>query len=91
MAEEQKITISEERQNLYFSVIDQLLKCPNGEEPEILSSQSELLDAGFIHTALQVAAAFAHQGNSDGAEFLIHIARELAKELGLYPQLPKEE
>ncbi|MDJ0619473.1 MAG: hypothetical protein QNJ63_22470 [Calothrix sp. MO_192.B10] len=85
------MTITEERQNLYFSLIDRLLKCPNGQEPEILEAEPELLDAGFIHTILQVSAAFAHQGNSDGAEFLVHIARELSKQLGLYPQVPNQE
>ena len=91
MPEEQKITITEEQQNLYLSLIDELLKCPNGKEPEILLAKSELLDAGFIHTVLQVAAALAHQGNSDGAEFLVHIARELSKELGFYPKLSEQE
>ena len=85
MAEQQKIDLTEEQQNLYFSLIDELLKCPNGKEPEILSAKPELLDAGFIQTLVQVATSFAHQGNSDGAEFLVHIARELSKELGLYP------
>ncbi|MDJ0734050.1 MAG: hypothetical protein QNJ47_08220 [Nostocaceae cyanobacterium] len=87
MTEENKFVITQERQDLYFNLIDDLLKCPNGQEPEILQAQPELLDAGFIHTILQVAAAFAHQGNGEGAEFLIHIARELSKQLGLYPQV----
>lgn len=91
MTEKEQITITEERQNLYFGLIDRLLKCPNGQEPETLEAEPELLDAGFIHTTLQVAAAFAHQGNSEGAEFLIHIARELSKQLGLYPQIPNQE
>ncbi|CDN14113.1 hypothetical protein RintRC_6497 [Richelia intracellularis] len=91
MAEEEKITITEEQQNLYLSLIDELLKCPNGKEPEILLAKPELLDAGFIHTVLQVAGSFAHQGNSDGAAFLVHIARELSKELGFYPQLSEQE
>ena len=91
MTEETKFVITQERQNSYFNLIDELLKCPNGQEPEILAGKPELLDAGFIHTVLQVAAAFAHQGNSEGAEFLIHIARELSKELGLYPQVSNQE
>jgi hypothetical protein len=35
----------------------------------------------------QVAAYFAHHDNQEGASFLIHVARELAKQLGLYPQV----
>ncbi|NWF61240.1 MAG: hypothetical protein HXY43_18790 [Fischerella sp.] len=83
--------MTEERQNLYFDLIDKLLTCPNGQEPEILEANSELLDAGFIQTMLQVAAVFAHQGNEDGAKFLIHVARELSKQLGLYPEVPNKE
>ncbi|PMB12299.1 hypothetical protein CEN48_17720 [Fischerella thermalis CCMEE 5282] len=81
------MTMTEERQNLYFDLIDQLLSCPNGQEPEVLETQPELLDAGLIQTMLQVAAVFAHQGNDDGAKFLIHVARELSKQLGLYPEI----
>lgn len=79
--------MTEERQALYFNLIEQLLACPNGQEPEVLEAQPELIDAGLIQTMLQVASAFAHQGNQDGAQFLIFIARELAKQLGLYPEL----
>lgn len=85
------MTISEERQNQYFDLIDELLKCPNGQEPELLQAHQDLIDAGLIQTMLQVAAVFAHQGNEDGAKFLIHVARELSKELGLYPEVPNEE
>lgn len=79
--------MSEERQNQYFNLIDELLKCPNGQEPEVLEAQPELIDSGLIHTMLQVATVFAHEGNQDGAQFLFFIARELAKQLGLYPDL----
>lgn len=83
--------MTEERQVQYFTLIDQLLKCPNGQEPEVLESQPELIDAGFVETVLQVATTFAHQGNQDGAKFLFFIGRELAKELGLYPEIPNSE
>ncbi|WP_066377325.1 MULTISPECIES: hypothetical protein [unclassified Anabaena] len=77
--------IKQERQSLYFNLIDELLKCPNGEEPAILEANQELIDAGFVEIVVQVATAFAHQGNQDGSKFLFFIARELAKQLGLYP------
>ncbi len=80
--------MTEERQNQYFDLIDELLKCPNGQEPEILEAHPELIDAGLIQTMVQVATIFAHEGNEDGASFLIHVARELAKQLGLYPEVP---
>ncbi len=80
----------EQRQEQYLSVIDQLLRCPNGQEPEILDAHINLIDENFINTMVQVAAGFAHNNNHDAAKFLIHVARELAKQLGLYPQLSTE-
>lgn len=82
---------TQERQVLYFNLIDELLKCPNGQEPEVLEAQSELIDAGFVEAIVQVATTFAHQGNQDGAQFLFFLARELAKQLGLYPDFQKPE
>ena len=82
--------MSEERQNQYFNLIDELLRCPNGQEPEVLESQPELIDSGLIHTMLQVATMFAHEGNQDGAQFLFFIAKELSKQLGLYPDVSNE-
>ena len=81
----------EERQIQYFDLIDQLLKCPNGQEPEVLEAQPELIDAPFVETMLQVASSFAHGGNQEGAQFLFFVARELAKQLGLYPEVPNSE
>ena len=74
------------RQALYFGLIDRLLACPNGEEPEVLNADSDLLDAGFVQTLMQAASYFAHQDNPEAAKFLVFIARELAHQLGLYPQ-----
>ncbi|MEO3705976.1 hypothetical protein [Trichormus azollae] len=82
--------MTDERQIQYFNLIDELLRCPNGQEPEVLEAQPELIDSGLIHSMLQVGTMFAHEGNQDGAQFLFFIARELAKELGLYPEVSKE-
>ena len=80
--------MTESRQQQYFNLIDQLMRCPNGEEPNVLTSNSELLDQGFIESLVQVSTMMAHENNPDGAKFLIHVARQLAKELGLYPEVP---
>lgn len=77
----------ENRQDRYFNLIDQLLKCPNGGEPAILDSQPDLLDEGFVKALMQVATMMAHKDNQDGAKFLIFLARQISKELGLYPQV----
>lgn len=83
--------MSEQRQDRYFQLIQQLLACPNGQEPEVLDSQPDLLDAGLVKTLMQVATMMAHQDNQDGAKFLIFLARQLSKELGLYPQVSPEQ
>ncbi|MEO0536097.1 MAG: hypothetical protein AAF215_19760 [Cyanobacteria bacterium P01_A01_bin.123] len=74
------------RQASYMALIDRLLACDNGEEPNILNAEPDLLDAGFVNTLMQVASYFAHNDNPDAAKFLIFIARELAHQLGLSPQ-----
>jgi hypothetical protein len=77
--------MEDERTQLYFELIDKLVRCPNGKEPEVLDENIELVDAGFVSVLMQVGQAQIHQGNQDGAKFLFHVARELAKQLGLYP------
>ncbi len=83
--------MTQQREALYFDLIDKLISCPNGQEPGILEQDAELVDAGFVNTVVQVATVFAHEGNEDGAKFLIHIARELSKEMGLYPEVSNKE
>jgi hypothetical protein len=73
--------MSDNRQERYFNLIDKLLKCPNGQEPEILDDQPDLLDEGLVKTLMQVATMMAHQDNQEAAKFLIFIARQLSKEL----------
>ncbi|MBO9997778.1 MAG: hypothetical protein J7641_02025 [Cyanobacteria bacterium SID2] len=79
------INTDPQRQERYFDLIDRLLKCPNGQEPEILDGASDLLDANFVQALIQTASYFAHHDNPEAAKFLIFIARELSHQLGLYP------
>lgn len=74
------------RQERYLALIDRLLACPNGEEPAILNTEPDLLDAEFVQVLMQTASYFAHHDNPDAAKFLIFIARELSRQLGLYPE-----
>ena len=82
--------MTDERQTQYFNLIDELLQCPNGQEPEVLEAQPELIDSGLVQAMLQVATMFAHQGNQYGAQFLFFVAKQLAKELGLYPEVSNQ-
>ena len=82
--------MTDERQTQYFNLIDELLQCPNGQEPEVLEAKPELIDSGLVQSMLQVATMFADQGNQDGAQFLFFVAKQLAKELGLYPEVSNQ-
>lgn len=77
--------MDEQRQDQYYELIDKLVKCPNGKEPDVLDENIELVDAGFVTVLMQVGQVQIHQGNQDGAKFLFHVARELSKQLGYYP------
>ena len=79
-----------QRQEEYFKLIDRLLRCPNGKEPEVLDASADLIDENLIKTIMQVATIMAHENNQESSKFLIFIARQLAKQLGLYPELSTE-
>ena len=79
-----------QRQQEYFQLIDRLLRCPNGKEPEVLDASADLIDENLIKTIMQVATMMAHENNQDASKFLIFIARQLSKQLGLYPELATE-
>ncbi len=40
--------MSEQRQQAYLSLIQQLLDCANGEEGEILAANQDLVDSDFL-------------------------------------------
>ena len=76
-----------QRQQEYYQLIDRLLRCPNGKEPEVLDASADLIDENLIKTIMQVATIMAHENNQESSKFLIFIARQLSKQLGLYPEL----
>jgi len=65
----------------YYTLIDELLQCPSGSEPEVLAQHPELLNAQLVQTMLQVAAMMAHQNQQEPSQFLVFIARKLAENL----------
>jgi len=76
-----------ERHEAYLNLIERVLTCPNGQEPEVLSSCSDLIDAGFVQMLIQISASMAGGGDADTANFLVQLARLLGKSLGLSPDL----
>ncbi|WP_293155607.1 MULTISPECIES: CHAT domain-containing protein [unclassified Microcoleus] len=71
--------MEENRDRAYLQLIHTLLNCPNGDEPQILQDNSELLDRGFLETCESVAAKLAAQGGENGANFLRNLASQLGQ------------
>ena len=70
-----------------MNLIERVLSCPNGQEPEVLSFCSDLIDAGFVQMLIEISASMAREGDADTANFLVQLARLLGKSLGLPPEL----
>ncbi|MEM7556532.1 MAG: tetratricopeptide repeat protein [Cyanobacteria bacterium P01_A01_bin.84] len=75
--------MDEKRVQAYIDLINALLSCPNGKEPEILSAHPDLLDAGFIDVMEQVAEGFTAEGDENTAKFLNSIITLLAESIDL--------
>ena len=71
--------MEESRAQAYLELIHTLLNCPNGEEPQILQNNSELLDVHFLETCELVAEKMAQQGGQNGANFLRNLIAQLAQ------------
>ncbi|QIR41292.1 CHAT domain-containing protein [Tolypothrix sp. PCC 7910] len=75
--------MNEQRQQAYLNLIRSLLDSPNGEEPEILAANQELLDAGFVQMVEEVAQMFSQQGDENTANWLQSLAMQLREVLNL--------
>ncbi|MBE9164206.1 CHAT domain-containing protein [Tychonema sp. LEGE 06208] len=71
--------MEETRDQAYLQLIHTLLNCPNGDEPQILQDNSELLDRGFLEACESVATMLAAQGGENGANFLRNLASQLGQ------------
>ena len=74
-----------ERQEAYLNLIERVLTCPNGQEPEILKASSHLVDVGFVQMLIKIASSMASEGDRDTANFLVQLARLLGKSVRLSP------
>ncbi|ALF52504.1 hypothetical protein ACX27_06025 [Nostoc piscinale CENA21] len=72
--------MDEQRLQAYYQLIESLISCPSGEEPEILAANTELLDAGFVQVVKLAAEHFAEQGNDNTANWLRNLAAHLTPE-----------
>ncbi|MCC3530828.1 MAG: CHAT domain-containing protein [Microcoleus sp. PH2017_22_RUC_O_B] len=74
--------MDENRAQAYANLIQQLLSCTNGEEPQILQANSELLDAEFLMVCQVIAENLAEEGQENAADFLRNLASKLGEFLG---------
>ncbi len=71
--------MDEQRIKDYLDLIQQLLSCPRGEEPEILQGNAHLIDEDFVKAVEWVATEMAKQGDTNNAEWLQNVAQQLAE------------
>jgi hypothetical protein len=71
--------MEENRAQAYLELIHTLLNCPNGEEPQILQDNIELLDVEFLENCEKVAEKMAQQGGENGASFLRSLISQLSQ------------
>jgi CHAT domain-containing protein len=64
-------------QNSYEKLIEALLSCPNGKEPEILRANQNLIDARLVQTTLDYATNLATRNDIQSFERLIKIVVNL--------------
>ena len=58
--------MDETRAQAYQQLIQTLLNCPNGEEPQILQDNLELLAREFLQACESVAENLTQQGQENG-------------------------
>lgn len=59
-----RVRMKEERRKAYLNLINALLNCSSGEEPQILNANQDLLDAGFIASNGTGSRVFREEGRS---------------------------
>ena len=69
--------MDEQRLRAYLTLIQELLRCPSGEELALLKEHSDLLDADFIKIMEHVANQAEEQGAQGAAYFLRNLAQQL--------------
>jgi CHAT domain-containing protein len=75
--------MDENRAQAYLQLINALLTCPDGEEPEILQDNLELLDQEFLLVCEIFAEKLAEEGEENAANFLRNIVSQLGQLLGM--------
>ena len=69
--------MNEQRAQAYVNLIEQLLACADGEEPNILQANQELIDPQFLQEMENYATGLEQQGNNNPAAWLRNMAQQL--------------
>ena len=69
--------MDEQRAQAYVNLIEQLLACADGEEPNILQANQELIDPEFLQVIEYIATGLEEQGNNNPAAWLRNMAQQL--------------
>ena len=69
--------MDEQRAQAYVNLIEQLLTCANGEEPNILQANQELIHPEFLQVMENYATGLEEQGNNNPAAWLRNMAQQL--------------
>ncbi|MGK7957185.1 MAG: CHAT domain-containing protein [Crocosphaera sp.] len=75
--------MDEQRTQAYLNLINQLLSCNQSDETKILQENQDLLDQGLIEVMIAVAQQYEEAGIKNTAEWLMNLAQQLARALGL--------
>ena len=75
--------MDEQRTQAYLNLVNQLLSCNQGEEPQILQKNGELLDQALAEVMVSVAQQYGETGRENEAQRLLTIAQQLTEALGL--------
>ena len=79
--------MDEQRTQAYINLIEQLLTCADGEEPNILQANQALIDPEFLQVMEYLATGLEQQGNNNDAVWLRNMAQQLGQYLNLQPQV----
>ncbi|MFN5972030.1 MAG: CHAT domain-containing protein [Microcystis sp.] len=71
--------MNEQRAQAYVNLIEQLLTCADGEEPNILQANQELIDPEFLQVMEYYAVWLELQGNNNPAAWLRNMAQQLGQ------------
>jgi CHAT domain-containing protein len=71
--------MNEQRAQAYVNLIEQLLTCADGEEPNILQANQELIDPEFLQEMENYATGLEQQGNNNPAAWLRNMSQQLGQ------------